>query len=226
MASSTNTAAPSDALALFARKLAHDLNNFSTVVRTYSELLLADLPPESRYRPDVEEIHRASDAMVQYLQRVTRFARVGAMRRVPVDVMAGVVDAVETLRTEAPERAVRVEGSTITPLAADVLWWRDVLVELLRNAHEASPAGDTLVVQVAVVEGALELSVQDSGPGLPAELFNSVTAPFVTSKHGVRGAGLGLALVSAFVGSLQGSLTFSHGTTGHTVTLRLPLSTE
>src|SRR4051794_7973642 len=63
------------ALALFARRMSHDMSNFVTVVRTYSELLLADLPPDGAVHSDVQEIHRAADAMIEYMQRIVRFAR-------------------------------------------------------------------------------------------------------------------------------------------------------
>ncbi|MFO0094965.1 MAG: hypothetical protein ACK54K_11750, partial [Gemmatimonadaceae bacterium] len=78
-----------DTLIRYARQLSHDLNNFTTVVRTYSELLLTELPAATSTHADVAEIQRAAESMVQYLQRVTRFARASSMRRSPVAVDAG-----------------------------------------------------------------------------------------------------------------------------------------
>ncbi len=80
MADSTNPAHDTEALVRFAKRVSHDINNYSTVVRTYSELLLADLPVGNPMHADVEEVRRAADATVNYLQRVTQFARAGTMR--------------------------------------------------------------------------------------------------------------------------------------------------
>ena len=86
-ASALHASARHAALDLYARKIAHDLNNFATVIRTYSELLLSELPADGGTHADVSEIHRAADAMIAYVQRVARFARAGSMRVNPIDSM-------------------------------------------------------------------------------------------------------------------------------------------
>jgi signal transduction histidine kinase len=178
-------------LVRFARKLSHDLNNFSTVIRTYSELLLSDLPAGSATHADVAEIQRAAENMVQYLQRVTRFARAGSIKRVPIDVDAATLDAVAEFGGAAPQRVVEARVLSGVTLQADSLWWQDIVGELLRNAHEASPVGRS--------------------------------EPLVTSKTGVRGAGMGLALVGAFVGTFGGTLAQTHEGGRTVVSLRLPV---
>jgi signal transduction histidine kinase len=75
MADSTNAGSDTEAVVRFARRVSHDINNFSTVVRTYSELLLSDIDSSDPMHADIEEIHRAADATVVYVQRVTLFSR-------------------------------------------------------------------------------------------------------------------------------------------------------
>jgi signal transduction histidine kinase len=207
MPADTNATPDTEALVRFAKRVSHDLNNFSTVVRTYSELLLADLPDSDPMRHDVAEIHEAADATVRYLQRVTHFARVGTMRRMPTAVDDGMSNALAVLAVEHSDRPVHVTlgGGRIH---ADAGWWRDVVIELLRNAHDAAPAGSAIVLRSAVQEALVIVEVEDEGLGIPADLRPTVTEPFVTSKHGVRGAGIGLAIVAAFVHTLGGSLQF------------------
>ncbi len=207
MATSTNAQPDTDALVRFARRVSHDINNFSTVVRTYSELLLSDIPDGDPTRADVEEIHRAADSMVRYLQRVTQFSRAGHMRRLPTSVDDGIADAHAVLIAEHGDRAVHVTlgGGQIH---ADASWWRDVMIELLRNAHDAAPSGSPIVVRSVVQDGAVMVDVEDDGDGIPADLLATITQPFVTSKQGLRGAGIGLAVVAAFVDTLGGSLKF------------------
>ncbi len=210
MATSTNGKPDIDALVRFARRVSHDINNFSTVIRTYSELLLSDLPDGDPRRADVQEIHRAADATVQYLQRATQFTRAQHMRRLPTAVNDGITDAHAMLVAELGDRDVHVtlEGGQIY---ADASWWRDVMIELLRNAHDAGPPGSTIVVRSTVRDGAVIVTVEDEGAGIPADLQASVTEPFVTSKQGVRGAGIGLAIVAAFVSTIGGAIHFQRG---------------
>jgi signal transduction histidine kinase len=207
MPADTNAVPEREALVRFAKRVAHDINNFSTVVRAYSELLLDDLPESDPMRRDVAEIHEAADATVRYLQRVTHFARVGSMRRMPASVDDGISHAIAALAAEHSDRPVHVTlgGGRIH---ADANWWRDVVIELLRNAHDAAPAGRAIVIRSAVQEALVVVDVEDEGGGIPVELRSTITEPFVTSKQGVRGAGIGLAIVAAFVQTLGGSLQF------------------
>lgn len=207
MATSTNPVPDTDALVRFARRVSHDINNFSTVVRTYSELLLSDLPEGDPMHADVAEIHRAADATVRYLQRVTQFSRAGNMRRRPTSVDDGIRDAQVVFATEQADRPVHVTlgGGEIQ---ADANWWRDVVLELLRNAHAAAPVGSTIVVRSGVHDANTIVDIEDEGDGIPDDLRANLTEPFVTSKQGVRGAGIGLAIVAAFVHALGGAIQF------------------
>jgi signal transduction histidine kinase len=224
MATDTNAVPESEALVRFAKRVSHDINNFSTVVRTYSELLLSDISDSDPMHADIAEIHRAADATVRYLQRVTQFSRAGSMRRLPTVVDDGIADAQALLATELGDRAVRVTlgGGQIQ---ADASWWRDVVIELLRNAHEAAPAGSAIVVRSAVQDSTVLVDVEDEGEGIPADLLATVTEPFVTSKQGIRGAGIGLAIVAAFVHTLGGSIQFDRidGADGARTRVRLTL---
>ncbi|WP_396223604.1 sensor histidine kinase [Gemmatimonas sp.] len=216
-------AATSEPLVRFARKLSHDLNNFSTVIRTYSELLLSDLPAGSATHADVAEIQRAAENMVQYLQRVTRFARAGSIKRVPIDVDAATLDAVAEFGGAAPQRVVEARVLSGVTLQADSLWWQDIVGELLRNAHEASPVGRSIVLTQSREQETLVLSVEDEGAGFAEPLATNAAEPLVTSKTGVRGAGMGLALVGAFVGTFGGTLAQTHEGGRTVVSLRLPV---
>ena len=220
----TDTNAAPEALVRFATRVSHDMNNFSAVVRTFSELLLSDLPDSNPMHADIAEIHRAADATIQYIRRVTQFSRARNMRRLPILVDDGIDDALAMLATALGDRAVRktLGGGRIQ---ADASWWRDVVIELLRNAHEAAPAGSAIVVRSATKNGTVTVDVEDEGEGSPADLLATVTEPFVTSRPGVRGAGIGLAIVAAFVHTLGGSIQFDRvdGTAGERTRVRLTL---
>jgi signal transduction histidine kinase len=220
------------AVGLFARKVAHDLNNFATVIRTYSELLLAELPSGTSNHADVSEIHRAADAMVAYVQRIARFSRAGGMRATPTDVDQRIREVVGAFEGGEPGAPVHFDA---TPLAAsptallDGHWFADVLRELIVNAREASPAHGRVVVtrtiETAGAEGArwLVVSVSDQGEGFAEPVRANAEEPFVTTKDGVRGAGFGLTLASAFVRALDGQLRRERRDGTTVVSLRLPL---
>jgi signal transduction histidine kinase len=205
---------PPPATSVFARKMAHDLNNFATVVRTYSELLLAELPAGST-RDDVNEIHRAADAMVVYLQRVTRFARANTQRPAPTAVLPLVSEVVSEF-AEARDRApVQLLGITEAIANVDPFWMRDVVRELVKNGRTAALASSVVTVEVReetdpAAARWVVVDVRDQGPGFAPDVDGSAEDPFVTSQAGVRGAGFGLTLAAVFAESSGGRLVRSH----------------
>jgi C4-dicarboxylate-specific signal transduction histidine kinase len=211
----------------YARKMAHDLNNYVAVMRTYSELLLADLPP-GPVHDDITEIHRAADAMVSYVARVARFARTGSMRleRQPLEPI--VRKALAKLDPMPGVPAVALTGDLRATVAVDAEWLVEVLVELVHNAREATRGEGAVTVAVSVDRAAdapmVMLTVRDNGPGFAPEVEADAEEPFVTTKAGVRGAGMGLAIAAAFAEGSGGRLLRmrEHGSTA--VALALPLT--
>jgi len=106
-------------------------------------------------------------------------------------------------------------------LDADRDQMTQVLVNLLTNAYQAMPAGGSLSVSGANVNGHTEIVLQDTGDGIPAELEGREFEPFVTTKP--TGTGLGLAIVRRIVESHDGSVELeSTPGVGARVTIRLP----
>ena len=194
------------ALALFARRLSHDLNNFAAVIRTYSELLMADLADPTAQQ-DLGEIHQAAESMVEYLRHVARFTRVEAAKASRILVEEVIADVLTALQDEEPQVPLFVRGGTRLEVLADALWFSDVVRELVRNAREASPDGSPVIVQVRSEAGAwVVVCVTDEGPGFADEVATNAEDPFVTTKYGVRGAGFGLTLASAFARHTGGKI--------------------
>jgi CheY-like chemotaxis protein len=70
-----------------------------------------------------------------------------------------------------------------------------MLNKVLENAVEHSPEGGEVIVAVESEGGLVRMSVRDSGSGIDAAIREKIFFPFFSTKKGVRGAGLGLAIV-------------------------------
>ena len=206
------------ALSLFARRMSHDMSNFVTVVRTYSELLLADIPTDVAIHGDVQEIHRAADAMIDYMHRIVRFARSAA-----VDPGAFAFDdaIADSVRSSSFSDRVDMQLASAASVRMDAALLADSVRELIANACEASPAGSLVQVRTwtehlpsTVIDGGMPidagnwtvLELADEGAGFAREILADALDPFVSSKQAVRGAGFGLSLARSAAWSGGGQL--------------------
>jgi signal transduction histidine kinase len=96
-----------------------------------------------------------------------------------------------------------------------------VFLNLLTNAREATPHGGRVTVTVRAVDGAVEISVDDTGTGIPSGDLPRVLEPFFTTK--AHGNGLGLSICRSLLWEVDGTLTIQsepgHGTS---VRVRVP----
>jgi len=136
------------------------------------------------------------------------------------DVLA---ECVEECRPQAAERgvALRLECAPDATARLDKLKVKQAVVNVLRNAIEASPPGADVVVRGALADGAAEIAVTDRGPGIPAADRAAIFTPFFTTKE--HGSGLGLAIAREFAEAHGGAITAeSRDGGGTTFVLRLP----
>ena len=89
---------------------------------------------------------------------------------------------------------------------ADPAQVRQVVTNLVINAMQAISGAGTITVRTAVVDGAVVLSVADTGSGMTPEVLRRVFDPFFTTKDVGQGTGLGLAVVQGIVAGHGGSI--------------------
>lgn len=197
-----------EAVGRLAGGLAHDLNNYLAAIRGHCELarrkIEDDDPVAMRLDRAVAVVGRAADL----IDRLQTFGRPQPIRRevVAVDeLIEGTVKMIRPslhddieLHTELPAERWHVE--------ADPRQLEQVLVNLLVNARDAMPTGGEIHIaavhhhaQSGLETDAIEISVHDSGQGIPPELRERIFEPFLTTKGGRGRNGLGLAIVYGIV---------------------------
>lgn len=202
-----------------ASRIIHDFKNPMTVIRGIIQLIeQGELPPEkkSEYaRMMLSEIDRC----VEMTQDILDFARGGIQYNLtptPVDpFMSGLIPLVER---DCDKHKVELEVETTPGLVmrSDSGRLKRVFFNISRNALEAMhQEGGKLTIVVRDVDGGVEFSFTDTGPGIPEEIRARLFQPFVTSgkRHGT---GLGLATSRSIVEGHQGRLTVDDSYTGGT----------
>jgi signal transduction histidine kinase len=114
-----------------------------------------------------------------------------------VDVRAPLTEAVELVQPALEEKGLTMTlglGTEPCVVLGNHQEMEELFLNLLLNAHDATPGGGTVSVEVTRGDAHVVVAVADSGPGIPAELLERVFEPLFTTK--ARGSGLGLAISS------------------------------
>jgi len=199
-------------LGQMAASISHNLKNPLGSIKTILQVQMENpgLPESIRGETKMvlEEIGRLSSKLNQLLQ-FSRPAIRGGPIEASCDIRMVMEEVLTMLRYEAEKRGVRLgsrvtEGDSTVDASAEAL--HDVISNLVVNALEASPRDGQVRVQLSWLGLECLVSVEDEGPGIPANLKDKVLEPFFTTKP--QGTGLGLAIVAKRVSELGGDLKF------------------
>ncbi|MDB4962340.1 MAG: putative multi-sensor signal transduction histidine kinase [Myxococcales bacterium] len=195
-----------EALGQLAAAVAHDFNNLLTVILLSADSIPVHGHPEAqRGVKDIEEAARRGVALAKEL---VTFGKGDVSAPAKLDLAAVVNDMRGMIvRLTGPmldlELAVTKEPA---PLLASKTQLEQILVNLVVNAVAAMPDGGKLTVTVTLADGKPQLSVADTGVGIPPEVLPQIFEPFFTTKAAGEGTGLGLATVYSHVQRMGGTL--------------------
>jgi len=221
----------------FVLTASHELRSPLTSVQGFAELLMLERDKLSSKQADtVEIILDNTRHLVRLLNDLLDLARSDAgrlsIKPAPTGVAPLVEDAVRTMRsqTEASRQTLHSEIEQDLPqVSVDRDRIRQVLVNLLTNAHEYSPEGATIAVAAAQRNGAVEIAVSDNGPGMAEDQLEHIFERFTRGDAGltqhVGGTGLGLAISKSLV-ELHGGTIGAISTPGRGSTFRVLLPIE
>lgn len=221
-----------EAVGQLAGGVAHDFNNLLTVISSYSQSVLSDLPVESALRADVEEIRGAAERATVLTRQLLAFSRQQILRPAPLAVNQ-IVSGMRNMLMRLVREDIRIvldlqkEPGVIRADGGQV---EQVIVNLVVNARDAMPRGGRITITTRGIELAEEelraqdgtwipagryvmLAVEDTGVGIAPEMQARVFEPFFTTKEVGKGTGLGLSTVYGIVRQSRGQLVLEseHG---------------
>jgi two-component system NtrC family sensor kinase len=187
-------------IGLLAAGLAHEIRNPLVAVKTFLDLLPQRLD-DREFLTNFRELSQSELRRVMNL--LTDLLTLGKSTTVEyrslelVPTLEPVLRLMEsTARKHGVTLVVRA-GGALPPVWADADRLKQILLNLVLNAIDASPQGSEVTVEMRSVRQGVLIEVTDRGPGIPADHLENIFNPFFTTKE--TGTGLGLALVHQMV---------------------------
>ncbi|MGD0233702.1 MAG: ATP-binding protein [Syntrophorhabdales bacterium] len=217
--------------------VAHEINNPLTGVLTFTHMLLRRKDINEEIRADLTTIAKATERVRTIVKGLLDFSRQTVLAPEPTDINELVRSAVKLVENNALVKGVHLTFTPIEGLPVrkvDRSAMQGVLLNIIMNALDATRAGGSILVTTnlgysasTMTEKRIEISVTDTGHGIPSENLDKIFDPFFTTKDVGQGTGLGLSVSLGIIerhgGSIQVQSTMGKGST---FTIWLPLGDE
>jgi len=236
-----------ESLGLLAGGVAHDLNNVLSGIVSYPELILMDLPEDSKLRKPIETVQESGYRAAAIVQDLLTVARGVATTIEPVnlnDLIRDYLNSPEFKKLEQFHPTVTVKTNLDTDLfniGGSQVHIRKVVMNLVTNASEAIEGSGNVTISTTnrYIDRHLRgyddvnigeyvvLAVSDDGSGISSDGLERIFEPFYTKKvMGRSGTGLGLAVVWNVVQDHKGYINVTSNENGTTFELYFPITRD
>lgn len=204
-----------------AAAVAHGIGNPLSSIRAAAQVAMLEVGTETdavangRMKENLQSIMHQVDRVQRRMQGLLNFAKPMEPHVTPVEINSMVRDVVDTLQSRfsnAGVRSVLELEDGLPKLELDANQIEQVFMGLITNALEATPEGGRVTVRTRALGSngdidRVEVSIEDTGEGIPLENRQRVFEPFFTTKP--HGTGIGLPLAKKFVERNGGLIALS-----------------
>ncbi len=214
------------ALGQLAAGIGHEINNPLMNIMSLANLMEETLKDDkSDVKNDLEILKKEGQRCARIVQGILSFAREKKPSYVSFDMSELLAETTELLRFRIDSGDINLETNIAEtlPMQGDPNLLQQVLINILLNAIQASPAGSRIIINAQKMREFVEVEIIDYGIGISTSDFSKIFDPFFTTKEEGEGTGLGLSISYGIVQRHNGSLSLenaSHG--GAKVRICLP----
>jgi signal transduction histidine kinase/CheY-like chemotaxis protein len=205
--------------------VAHDFNNLLAVIGGYARMLDKRLAEDPELRQHAGEIVAAADRGAELTRQMLVFSR-GTKPEDRASDLNRAIEGSETLLRRCAGDLVDLRLDLEADAPAVALGRgriEQILLNLTLNARDAMPGGGTLTIATGERDGAVRLTVADTGEGMAPEVVAHAFDPFFTTKPEGEGTGLGLSVVYGIVERAGGGIELASAPgAGTTFVIDLP----
>lgn len=213
-------------LGTVASGMAHEIGTPMNVILGRAEYLM-ERTKEEPVRKGLQTIVRQVERITRVMNQLLAFARRRPVEHRALDLRQTIEDNLEIFQERLAHNGITVEISfadACPSVHADADQMSQVLINLVMNAIHAMPDGGVLRLVLTADRDRVELTVADTGHGIPREVIAKIFDPFFTTKEFGMGTGLGLTVVKGIIEEHSGTIHVeSEPWKGTTFTISLPI---
>lgn len=214
-----------DALGALAGGIAHDFNNILSAIMGYTQLAKYEIQDKNEAAQNLDNVLKACSRAANLISQILSFSRRSSKERAPLMVRPIVKEILQLLKaTMPPTITLEADAEGNEMVIGDPSQIYQVVLNLCTNAFQAmgnEPGKitvtvkdievdrETLVPDLELLPGKyVQISVADTGPGIPEMIQSRIFEPYFTTKEKGTGTGLGLATTHGIVKNHGGSIRF------------------
>jgi len=216
--------------------LAHEINNPLAIISGYAQMLQAEpTMNEGGKKRYLKEIVKQTDRATRIMRKVRDFARPGEARMESVDINGTLIRSLSLLKKQVHPKNIKINQDldlSLPKIKVDKDQLGQIFLNIILNAVQAMPNGGELTLRTKlrgqgtkVSAKRVELTIIDTGCGIPKENLGKIFDPFFTTKH--DSTGLGLSITHSLLNRHHGTVAVeSEVGKGTTFVITFPLSSE
>ncbi|MBM4299988.1 MAG: GHKL domain-containing protein [Deltaproteobacteria bacterium] len=204
--------------------VSHEIKNPLMVIGGMANQVERRLTEDPAAQEKLRIIQNEVQRLESFLGELRDFLRPAPPSRKTIDLNQVIKDVEALMGDFIQEKGILLEERlepNLPPVEADPNQIEQVLLNLLKNALEATESKGKILLSSGTRDGQVWFAVQDTGKGMGEDVLEKIFHPFFTTKH--KGTGLGLAVINKIITDHHGTITVdSVAGSGSTFTVRLP----
>ena len=185
------------ALGALAAGIAHEIRNPLTGMKMIAQLLMEEFPQGDSKREPLGIIQNEIDRLERIIVNLLDFARPSKPHEVPFSLPEVLNVCLVLMQNQIQKQSLKLEKiypSDLPPMIGDPGQLKQVFLNILTNAIQASKPGGNLTVKVESHPNQVRAAIIDTGTGIPKDKVKAIFDPFMTTKEDGTGLGLSMAL--------------------------------